>query len=185
MPASGATILTYENGRKVRRPSAGGIFYDNDDSGFAAEDAQAAIDEGLSDSDTAITAALAVVEAGRVAVYDSMLGSATVDLNVVSQGLLYVVPASKILIITKVIFANPSSTLAAAVDIDIGDTGTLDWVATVNLSSVTTSVGTHIVFPASGSPSFAAAVEIETDVQTGAAAAADTEVFLFGFLLDA
>lgn len=100
----------------------------------------------------------------------------------------YTVPAGKVLQVFFVKIRNPTASLADGTDYDFGDSGGGNYInaAAVNLTTMTAS--THYwTVSALGAlqTEFAAGVDFEVVVNTGATLDADATVELYGILRDA
>lgn len=118
----------------------------------------------------------------------SLLGSATVNLqNGDGKSTAYTVPTGKKAIITLVVIRNPTASLAAGTDFDIGDGAGADtWKQTVDLSSLTATTD-HIIIqpPATKMTVFDAGDAFGIIPATGATADADATMDVFGYEFDA
>jgi len=116
--------------------------------------------------------------------YERMLASGTVNLqDGDAKSVVYTVPAGKSAIITKVIVANPTASLADGNDFDIGDGADADtWKTAVDLSSLTESTDCIvIVAPETKFTVFDATDEFGIKPATGATADADATMYVFGY----
>jgi len=118
---------------------------------------------------------------------EHLLSTTVVDMKTVAAPTIYTVPASKILVITKVVVRTPTASLAGGVDYDIGDkVGTNFFKSTADLSALTT-VTSYMVITTDNAAlkTHVAAVVIAIDVITGSTAAANATIELFGYLIAA
>ena len=77
----------------------------------------------------------------------TLLASVTVDLQAADpKSTIYTVPAGKSLIVTHVIIRNPTASLAAGNDFDLGDGVSANtWINTVDLSSMTATTDFMVI----------------------------------------
>lgn len=117
----------------------------------------------------------------------SLLASGTVDLqNGDSKTTVYTVPTGKKGIVTMVVIANPTASLADGTDFDIGDGAGADtWKTTVDLSSLTATSDCIVIFPTAKFTVFDAADAFGIIPATGATADAQATMYVFGFEFDA
>ncbi len=122
----------------------------------------------------------------------TVLSTTNIDLNlaVPTTTDLYVVPADLVCVVTHIIFREPSSTLAAATDLDLGSSGTAGnqlWNAITLTQLTATSDYTVLHLPETQEDEMTVLDEgdtIQLVVTTGAAAEALTDVILMGILSD-
>ena len=120
-----------------------------------------------------------------------LLGSATVDLqNADSKTVAYTVPPGKKAIITHVIIRNPTASLDAGTDFDIGSGANADtWRQTVSLTTLTAATD-YIVIPSISATPVKYTCEIAAAAFgikpiTGATADAQATMDVFGYEVDA
>ncbi len=121
----------------------------------------------------------------------SLLGSATVDLQTGdSKSTVYTVPPGKKAIITHVIIRNPTASLNAGTDYDIGSTASADtWRQTISLTSLTASTD-YIVIPSIAATPVKYTCEVAAAAFgilqiTGATLDAQATMDVFGYEVDA
>lgn len=120
-----------------------------------------------------------------------LLGSATVDLQTGdAKSTAYTVPLGKKAIITHVVIRNPTASLAAGTDYDIGSGGACDtWRQTIDLSSLTAATD-YIVIPSISATPVKYTCEIAAATFgilqiTGATLDAQATMDVFGYEMDA
>lgn len=113
----------------------------------------------------------------------SLLASATVDLqNGDSKTTVYTVPTGKSAIVTHVIIANPTASLAGGTDFDLGDGADANtWKNTVDLSSMTATTDCIVISYDSKFTVFNAGDAFGVKPATGATADAQATMYVFGF----
>ena len=119
----------------------------------------------------------------------SLLATGTVDLqNGDSKTTIYTVPTGKKAVVTHVVIRQPTASLAAGTDFDIGDGANADtWKTTIDLSSMT-GTDDYIVIDTNNAviaAVFDAADEFGIKPATGATADAQAEMDVFGYEFDA
>ena len=117
-----------------------------------------------------------------------LLDSATVDLqNGDSKTTVYTVPTGKKAIVTMVVIANPTASLAGGTDFDIGDGANADtWKTTINLTTLTATTDCIVISPPTAKFTvFDAADAFGIVPVTGATADAQATMYVFGFEFDA
>lgn len=122
----------------------------------------------------------------------TVLSTTNIDLNLAAPTTnnLYVVPADLVCVVTHLIFREPSSTLAAATDLDLGSSGTAAdqlWNGITLTTMTATSDYTVLHLPETKEDEMTVLDEgdtIQLVVTTGAAAEALTDVILMGILSD-
>lgn len=114
----------------------------------------------------------------------TLLDSGTVNLqNGDGKSTVYIVPTGKSAIVTHVIIANPTASLADGTDFDIGDGANADtWKTTIDLSSMTATTDCIVIAPPSAKFTvFDASDAFGIKPATGATADADATMYVFGF----
>lgn len=119
----------------------------------------------------------------------TLLASGTVNLqDGDGKSTVYTVPTGKKAIITEVVIANPTASLADGTDFDLGDGASADtWKQTVDLSGMTGTDDYMVIRNDSAviGAVFDAADAFGIKPATGATADADATMYVFGFEFDA
>jgi hypothetical protein len=100
---------------------------------------------------------------------------------------LYTVPVGKVLRVTMLIVRDPTASLADGTDFDFGDSdGGNYFEETVDLSGMTTVGTDYYIVRNDGAvlSEFAAGVDFEVVVNTGATADAEATIDVFGYLTE-
>jgi triacylglycerol esterase/lipase EstA (alpha/beta hydrolase family) len=154
------------------------IFYSN---GSAAITELALTDAGK------VLRAAGSASAPEFAVAETLLASSTVNLQAGdSKTDIYTVPASKKMIVTRVVIRNPSDSMAGGTDFDLGDGANADtWVNAVDLSGLGTAQYRVISGDNANFAVFDAADVFGIKPVTGATADVTATAELFGYLYNA
>ncbi len=113
----------------------------------------------------------------------TLLASGTVDLqNGDGKTTVYTVPTGQSAIVPMVIIRNPTASLAAGNDFDIGDGANADtWKQANDLSSLTATTDCIVIFPSAKFTVFDAGDEFGIKPVTGATLDAQAEMAVFGY----